>query len=302
MHTEFAEKLELFMKGMQRHVAVKKMEGGDSGIIGKKKMGFKVYKKICELFMKEEGEEFIFARCFLTLEWNLMARSESIVFAHLYHITWENDCLVFCFAKSKTDQTGRNKDQVWHVYATLDNPATCSVLALACYIFANPGLTEQSYESAVAEEEVEGNVGQSAGRLFPGGNQYERFMDCLRRVVENNLDVFLALGISPGDLGSHSTRKGASSYTSAGSTVYPPMVSICLPAMWSMGSVKKRYLQYEKAGDQYLGRVVSGLDVNSFTFATSPPFFDTADQGERDQIWSLVKDYMVVGGGRTAKT
>ncbi len=35
-------------------------------------MGFDVYKKICELFLKEEGEEFIFARAFLCLEWNLM--------------------------------------------------------------------------------------------------------------------------------------------------------------------------------------------------------------------------------------
>jgi hypothetical protein len=69
-----------------------------------------------------------------------------------------------------------------------------------------------------------------------------------------------------------------------------------------MGSVKERYLQYEKAGDQYLDRVVSGLDINSIAFATSPPFFNTADQGERDQIWSLVKDYMVGEGGRTAKT
>jgi hypothetical protein len=102
---------------------------------------------------------------------------------------------------------------------------------------------------------------------------------------------------APGDLGSHSTRKGASSYASAGSTVCPPMVSIYLHAMWSIGSVKERYLQYKKAGDQYLGRVVSGLDVNSIAFATSPPFFDTADQDERDQIWSLVKVYIVGGGG-----
>ncbi len=53
---------------MKRTVAAKKMENGDSGIIGKKKMDFKVYKKICELFLKEEGEEFLFARCFLVLE------------------------------------------------------------------------------------------------------------------------------------------------------------------------------------------------------------------------------------------
>ena len=49
------------------------MEDGNSQIIGKKKMDFKVYEKICEFFMKEEDKEFIFSCCFLTLEWNLMA-------------------------------------------------------------------------------------------------------------------------------------------------------------------------------------------------------------------------------------
>jgi hypothetical protein len=88
---EFAENLKIFMKGIKRHVAAKKMEEGGSGIAGKKKMDFKVYKKICELFMAEEGEEYLFAHCFLTLEWNLMARFEGIVHAHFFHITWEDD-------------------------------------------------------------------------------------------------------------------------------------------------------------------------------------------------------------------
>jgi hypothetical protein len=56
------------MKGIKRHIAAKKMEDGDSGIVGKKKMDFKVYKKICELFMVEDGKKYLFARCFLTLE------------------------------------------------------------------------------------------------------------------------------------------------------------------------------------------------------------------------------------------
>ena len=60
---------------------------------------------------------------------------------HLFHITWEDDCLAFRFAKRKTDQTGRNSDQVCHVYATPDKPAICPVLALSTYVFANPGLT-----------------------------------------------------------------------------------------------------------------------------------------------------------------
>jgi len=243
--------------------------------------------------MLEEGEEFLFARCFLTLEWNLMARSESIVHAHFFHIAWEDDCLVFRFAKSKTDQTGRNSDQVWHVYATPNKPCVCPVLALATYIFANPSLT---YVEECTEADRESNV---SGRLFPGGDQYHWFMDCLRRIVEKKQSEFLALGIRPGDLGSHSARKGACSFAAAGSTVSPPMVSICLRAMWSMGLVKERYLQFKKAGDQYLGRVVSGLDINNVSFAISPPYFECGDNPDdlREEIFTLLKNFMVGGGG-----
>ncbi len=42
-------------------------------------MGFDVYKKMCKLMMKEEAKEFIFASAFLTLEWNLMAKSENVL-------------------------------------------------------------------------------------------------------------------------------------------------------------------------------------------------------------------------------
>ncbi len=83
------------MKGIKWHIAAKKVKDGDSRIVGKKKIDFKVYEKICALFMVEEGEKYLFAHCFLTLEWNLMARLESIVHAHFFHITWEDDYLAF---------------------------------------------------------------------------------------------------------------------------------------------------------------------------------------------------------------
>ena len=105
---------------------------------------------------------------------------------------------------------------------------------------------------------------------------------------------FFSLGISPGNLGSHSARKGAASFACAGSTVSPPMVSVCLRAMWSMGHVKERYLQYEKTGDQYLGRVVCGLDVNNASFAVSSPFFDAPNETV-ERINILLKEYMVGG-------
>jgi hypothetical protein len=161
--------------------------------------------------------------------------------------------------KAKRIRQGES-DQVWHVYATPNNSCVSPVLALATYIFANPSLTNVKN---FTEADEDGNV---SGRLFPGGDLYGQFMvGCLRRVVEENKGVFLALGIRPGNFGSHSARKGACSFAAAGSTVCPLMVSIFLRAMWSMGLVKKRYLQFEKAGDQYLGQV---------SFAISPPILN----------------------------
>jgi hypothetical protein len=123
MQTNFFDNLKQFTKGIRRHVADKKVLEGDVTMVGKKKMaGFNVYKKICEKFLQEGGEEYFFSHAFVTLEWNLMARSENVVNAHILHVHWDADCLVFRFVKSKGDQTGKNHDQEWHVYA---NPHTC---------------------------------------------------------------------------------------------------------------------------------------------------------------------------------
>jgi hypothetical protein len=117
-------------------------------------------------------------------------------------------------------------------------------------------------------------------------------MDCIHRIITKYPEEFFALGISAGDLGLHSVRKGAASHACTASTVSPPTVSICLHAMWSMGHVKERYLQYKKAEDQYLGRVVCGLDVNNLLFAVSPPFFDAKSTTlEKNHIF--LKDYAV---------
>ena len=127
--------------------------------------------------------------------------------------------------------------------------------------------------SLVGDGEVVGKADAPIlGRLFPGEFQYDRFSRLFNKIIEKHATIFAQLGVEIGDLGSHSACKGASSYASSGSTVSPPITSICLRAMWFMGNVKNRYMQYKKAGDQYLGRLVSGLNVNTGNFAVSPPF------------------------------
>ena len=66
--------------------------------------------------------------------------------------------------------------------------------------------------------------------------------------------------------------------------------------MWSMGLVKEHYLQFKKAGDQYLGQVVSGLDVNDVSFAVSPAYFE-CDGDMKEIFLTFLKDFTVGGHG-----
>ncbi|KAL7469831.1 hypothetical protein ACHAXS_013690 [Conticribra weissflogii] len=103
-------------------------------------MTFEAYELMCNLLLKEKDEAYVFAHLYLTLEWNLMSRSENVNDCHAENIIWLDDALGFHFPKSKTDQLGKRGDAVWHVYANPGNPAVCPILALACYLFSFPGV------------------------------------------------------------------------------------------------------------------------------------------------------------------
>ena len=60
---------------------------------------------------------------------------------------------------------------------------------------------------------------------------------------------------------------------SSGSTAGPAFASICQRAGWKCGGTTDRYLKYEKAGDQFVGRTVCGLDINTEDFSVLPPHF-----------------------------
>ena len=76
-------------------------------------------------------------------------------------------------------------------------------------------------------------------------------------------------------------QKGSAILCACGVTVSPSMALICLRSGWSMGTVKDRYLYYEKASDQYVGQTVAGISALSIEFAASPAFFEFEDIDEK---------------------
>ena len=54
--------------------------------------------------------------------------------------------------------------------------------------------------------------------------------------------------------------------------------------------MKEKYIHYEKAGDQYVGRVAAGLNVNSTEFAVSCPYFEFGVDGGGDHEDASVEE------------
>ena len=136
-------------------------------------------------------------------------------------------------------------------------------------------------------------------KLFPGTHQYNRFLKIYHQVLNSHADEILALGVDPKDLGSHSTRKGSATHVSSGTTVSPPMSAICLRAGWSMGSVKDRYIHHVNAGDQFVGRTVTGLSCLSTDFACSPCYFDFSETEDEELLRRQLDEHIcgnVIGG------
>ena len=101
------------------------------------------------------------------------------------------------------------------------------------------------------------------------------------------------MGVEKNTLRTHSCRKGAITVVSTGCTVSPPIASICLRAGWTLGTIKDRYIHYNKAGDQFCGRCVTGISSLKKEFATSPVYWDftKSKQMGRIGVKKTLEDY-----------
>jgi hypothetical protein len=258
MGVEFAAELKLFYKGLKRSVAQQSHENGSRLTEGKEPLPYSLYKLIGLEIHRTGGKDFIFCHLFLVLTWNLMCRAGNGESIHFGHLSWHEDALAIQFGHMKNDQEGERPKDPRHVYANPKSPEICPILALGVY-FAVLGFSDSC-------------------RLFPGSKQYDRYSKALKRLLEYPT-IMLEMqkrGLKSSDIGSHSARKGSATYVSSCSSSGPSSSSICLRAGWSLPGVQDTYVRYEGAGDQVVGRFVTGLPFESPDFALSPPFWPSS--------------------------
>jgi hypothetical protein len=237
---------------------------------GKHPLSFSLYRFLMLFILKNEPNPF--SHLFGILSWNLMCRGDNTAELSIHNLGWYEDSLTVKFGKAKNDQSGEmsiSKEEK-HVYANPLNPEICPVLSLAVYLSCCfPSSTENS--------------------LFLGTRQKDRMLGFLHTLMKKPaVRAHLSLhGFEPSDFGNHSFRKGAATFASSGSVGGPSIVSIIRRAGWSLGDVLGRYLKADPAGDQYVGRVVAGLPINSPQFAVLPPSFVLGELEVEEKVRSV---------------
>jgi hypothetical protein len=227
---------------------------------GKDLMPFKAYKYLANILMKSSDPEHIALNLFLLLDWNLISRANHAVNVNLELIGMFENCIALQIGKTKGNQEGtKHLDHPWHIYSVPSNPAICPVLAFSRHLICNPLLF-------------------SGGcKLFEGSNQYERFSNMLRDIINSpeHIQKFASLGMPARHFGTHSLRKGTISLVACGVTSCPPIASICLRANWKMPGIMNHFIRFEKAGDFYvISRSVSRRERHEHAFVESIPSFD----------------------------
>ena len=263
------EELRQLMQSLKNTILKQKQEKGLRTTEGKEAMSFSIYKLTCELCMQEGTKEAMFVLAWLTLQWNLISRSEATEQISFGQLKWSGDHLKVYFSTHKSDKLGECKEEPRHVYSNPIKPVVCPIRAIASYLMLFPDI--------VAENQ----------KLFPGIKQRAR-----------NKDIYLNHGQDPSLLGTHSIHKGAATYCCAGVHPGPLIVSVCLRTGWTLGRVKERYLKYEIVGDELVGRTLTGIPPAAGEFGTSPAYFIADTNGE--EFYEKLSNFMFPKQGTNA--
>ena len=259
MSHEYTIEAQEFFKGLKKTHQAKITAGEISSKVGKDRLPKELYSRMSKAFLANRGKDGIFCAAFLTLLWNLMARSDNIDRLSFGVLDVVNDALTAEFHQTKTDQEGERYTSKKHMYANPLEPETCVVTALGVYFLVNP--------------DIDGN------EVFPGKKQQTTLTNAMTIELgtEAMQTLMKKLGHVAKDFGGHSARKGAGSHAATGSTAGPGVISISHRLGHKMGDQLDTYLKEGQASDQYVGRVVACLPINKPAFSILAPHFVGSD-------------------------
>lgn len=272
---DFDTLLTQYIDGLMRRANKARQLGEGNAHSGSRAIQWAFYILLTDWFYALPGDDGIFASAWAKVVVNMACRGDTAGKIHLKHLTLADagDCFGIPNCQSKDNQTGTDPGKT---------------IARACY--ANPFVfgadwVSSTFHHLVLNPELIRDVD---GPLFKGDrkSQAERFSRILNRVLDLNVDeqgkplCETKFGIPKKDITLYSLRKCSHSRLSTGTTAAPNSAAACLREGHALGGVRQSYIQMEQAANEYSGRIVAGLDVNSEYFSGSHPDFVPIDKEE----------------------
>jgi hypothetical protein len=255
--------LKRFKKGHKRKIADLKAVGTIDQHKGKIGYSFGAFVFFAKVLLEEFGTSTTsYAHLFFVLTWNLIARAIGVASMKYDFIHTDNGMIVVLPPRNKSNQAG-DRVEGKHIAANPFNPCICPVHALARHEFSDGSRTR--YSSVFTRDAYD-----QFGEVFHDVVRLDRARDFL--------------GVSANKLGKHSGRKVGATYCSS-FPGGPGRDAICQRADWSLGAVRDQFIAADNNGnDQFVARTMSGLDLQSPSFATLPPHFSLVDTAEISAI------------------
>ena len=218
---------------------------------------YSFYKLICDMAIKI-GDMYLWA--YTVCQWNCIARSINIDGLSFGQFSLGMDSVVIEFYDTKSDQTGE-KTVPKNCFANPFDMEVCIFTALGCFLSVQEEVWSTDRDTLFRAKNTK--VGSAA----------HTYNTKLHHLFKTHLKDTVPDFVRPDHANSHGIRKGGGTFATSGTTCPPPISSVAGRGEWSMGKIFDIYWMFAHAGDQYLGRLLAGLDPNTSKFACFPPHF-----------------------------
>jgi hypothetical protein len=219
-------------------------------------ISFELYRLLCK-FAIDEGD--IFTWAYTVVQWHCMARSASIDDLTFLQLKLGTDSIVVEYDDSKADQKGERTTPK-NCFANPFDFLVCFNTALGCYFC----VADESWDSEKSTV--------FRNKAAKDGSASHRYCDRIKSIYHKNKVVIEGF-VRPRHFNPHGTRKGAAIRATSGTTLPASLPAIANRGEWTVSMLFEVYLGFAEPGDQYLGRLLAGLEPNKASFACIPPHF-----------------------------
>ena len=259
--TSFYMAWDKFHKAYKKEFAGAKKEGMVDEQ-GADPIPYELYVLILGWAIKENN---IFVWFWTICQWNFMARSANIDDLGLHNLSIANDSIIGKYDTAKM-QTNGEKLSEKNVYA---NPGKgrwteCFWTGLGIWCCLNQVRLDGGNDLLFLDKGVK------------RGSAASKYCEQLLGIVKRYVDIVMN-HMNVDNFNAYGWRKGSATKAVTGVTAPPPIPSVARRGEWSIGSVLDLYWHFGSVGDQYLGRILAGLDPTNENFGILPPHWTLVD-------------------------